>query len=241
MKKGIYFVPGLFTLGNAGLGFYSIISSIERNFTSSAWAILLAVILDVFDGRIARLTRSTSRFGLEFDSLADLISFGLAPSILMYQVVLKNIGWGVLVAFLFAIAGVLRLARFNVRVMEKDIAYFDGLCIPVAGGMLASFYVLPFWAKETHLFFSAIPLIMIFLSLLMVSKIKYINLKKVRLTKRQPFKILIIMVVALVIWFFSTELISIIFLAYFLGYTLSGILNALWRFYRLRLEWVKQR
>lgn len=241
MKKGIYFVPGLFTLGNAGLGFYSIICSIERNFTSSAWAILLAVILDVFDGRIARLTKSTSRFGLEFDSLADLISFGLAPSILMYQVVLRNIGWGVLVAFLFAIAGVLRLARFNVRVMEKDVAYFDGLCIPVAGGMLASFYVLPFWAKETHLFFSVIPLIMIFLSFLMVSKIKYINLKKVRLTKRQPFKILIIMVVALVIWFFSTEMISIIFFLYFLSYTLSGIFNALWRFYRLRLEWVKQR
>jgi CDP-diacylglycerol--serine O-phosphatidyltransferase len=241
VKKGIYFIPGLFTLGNAGLGFYSIISSVERNFTSSAWAILLAVILDVFDGRIARLTKSTSRFGLEFDSLADLISFGLAPSILMYQVVLRDIGWGVLVAFLFVIAGVLRLARFNVRVMEKDIAYFDGLCIPVAGGMLASFYVLPFWAKETQLFFSVIPLIMIFLSFLMVSKIKYINLKKVRLTKRQPFKILIIMVVALVIWFFSTEMISIIFLVYFLSYTLSGILNALWKFYRLRLEWVKQR
>ncbi|MDH5174685.1 MAG: CDP-diacylglycerol--serine O-phosphatidyltransferase, partial [Elusimicrobiota bacterium] len=128
MKKGVYFVPGLFTLGNAGLGFYSIISSIERNFTSSAWAILLAVILDVFDGRIARLTRSTSRFGLEFDSLADLISFGLAPSILIYQVVLRDIKGGVLVAFLFVIAGVLRLARFNVKVVEKDIAYFDGLC-----------------------------------------------------------------------------------------------------------------
>ncbi|MDH5174455.1 MAG: CDP-diacylglycerol--serine O-phosphatidyltransferase, partial [Elusimicrobiota bacterium] len=153
----------------------------------------------------------------------------------------RNIGWGVLVAFLFAIAGVLRLARFNVRVVEKDIAYFDGLCIPVTGGMLASFYVLPFRAKEMHLLFSAIPLIMIVLSFLMVSKIKYINLKKIRLTKRQPLKILIVMVVALVIWFFSTELISIIFLIYFVGYALSGIVNALWKFYRLRLEWVKQR
>lgn len=241
MKKVIYFVPGLFTLGNAGLGFYSIIFSIERNFTSSAWAILLAVILDVFDGRIARLTRSTSRFGLEFDSLADLISFGLAPSILMYQVVLRDIKWGALVAFLFVICGVLRLARFNLKVLEKGIAYFDGLCIPVAGGMLASFYVLPLRAEEMHLFFSVIPVIMILLSFLMVSKIKYINLKKVRLTKRQPFKILIIMVVALVIWFFSTELISIIFLIYFVGYTLSGMVNALWKFYRLHLEWVKQR
>ena len=125
--------------------------------------------------------------------------------------------------------------------MEKDIAYFDGLCIPVAGGMLASLYVLPLGAKEMHLFFGIIPVIMLLLSFLMVSKIKYINLKKVRLTKRQPFKILIIMVVALVIWFFSTELISIIFLIYFVGYALSGIVNALWKFYRLRLEWVKQR
>jgi len=96
-------------------------------------------------------------------------------------------------------------------------------------------------AEEMHLFFSVIPVIMILLSFLMVSKIKYINLKKVRLTKRQPFKILIIMVVALVIWFFSTELISIIFLIYFVGYTLSGMVNALWKFYRLHLEWVKQR
>ncbi|MFB0526652.1 MAG: CDP-diacylglycerol--serine O-phosphatidyltransferase [bacterium] len=241
MKKGIYFVPGLFTLGNAGLGFYAIITSIERNFTSSAWAILLAVILDVFDGRIARLTRSTSRFGLEFDSLADLISFGLAPSILMYQLVLKDIRWGMLVAFLFVICGVLRLARFNVKASEKDIAYFDGLPIPVAGGMLASFLVLPFWTKEMYFFFSLIPLIMIVLSFLMVSKIKYINLKKVRLTRKQPLKILVVMVVALVIWFFSTKIISIIFLVYFVGYTLLGIVNALWGFYRLRLEWVKQR
>jgi len=241
VKKGIYFVPGLFTLGNIGLGFYSIISSIERNFTSSAWAILLAVILDVFDGRIARLTKSTSRFGLEFDSLADSVSFGVAPSILMYQVVLKNMRGGTLVAFLFMIAGVLRLARFNVKVAEKDIAYFDGLPIPVGGGMLASLFVLPFWAEETYFFYGSIPLIMIALSFLMVSKIKYINFKKVRVTRRQPFKILIIMLVVLIVWFFSTSLISMLFLIYFVGYTLSGIVNALWRFYKLHPVWVKQR
>jgi CDP-diacylglycerol--serine O-phosphatidyltransferase len=240
MKKGIYFVPGLFTLGNAGLGFYSIIAAIERNFSSSAWSILLAIILDVFDGRIARVTRSTSRFGLEFDSLADSISFGLAPSILMYQVLLKDIRWGVLVAFLFVITGVLRLARFNIQAAEKDITYFDGLPIPVAGGMLASFLVSPLWAKETHLFLGSIPPIMIVLSFLMVSKIRYVNFKKLRLTKMQPLKILIVMVVTLVIWFFSTRIISLMFIVYFIGYALSGIVTALWRIYRLRLEWVKQ-
>ena len=240
MKKGIYFIPGLFTMGNAGLGFYSIIAAIERNFISSAWSILLAVILDVFDGRIARLIRSTSRFGLEFDSLADSISFGLAPSILMYQVILKDMRWGVLVAFLFMIAGVLRLARFNVKAADKDIAYFDGLPIPVAGGMLASFFVSPFWAKETHLFFGSIPLIMIVLSFLMVSKIKYINFKKLRLTRRQPLKVLIIILTILLIWFFSTKIISIIFVAYFVAYALSGIVTLLWTFYRLHLAWVKQ-
>lgn len=240
MKKGIYFLPGLFTMGNAGLGFYSITAAIDRNFTSSAWSILLAIILDVFDGRIARVTRSTSRFGLEFDSLADSISFGLAPSILMYQVLLKDIKWGILVAFLFMIAGVLRLARFNVKAAEKDITYFDGLPIPVAGGMLASFLVSPLWAKETHFFLGSIPLIMIVLSFLMVSKIRYINFKKLRLTKRQPLKVLIVMVVTLVIWFFSTRIISLIFVVYFIGYALSGIVPALWRIYRLRLDWVKQ-
>lgn len=241
MRKGIYFVPGIFTLGNLGLGFYSIICSIEGNFTSGAWAILLAVILDVFDGRIARLTKSTSRFGLEFDSLADSISFGLAPSILMYRAVVKEMRWGVLIAFLFVITGVLRLARFNVKATEGDIAYFDGLPIPVAGGMLASFFVLPFWSREMHLFYSSVPLIMIGLSFLMVSKIKYINFKKVRLTRRQPLKILTIMVAALIIWFFSTRIISIIFLVYFVSYTLSGIANALWRFYRLHPVWLKER
>jgi len=241
VRKGIYFVPGIFTLGNAGLGFYSIISCIEGNFTSGAWAILLAVILDAFDGRIARLTRSTSRFGLEFDSLADSISFGLAPSILMYLVVLKHMRWGVLIAFLFTIAGVLRLARFNVKATERDIAYFDGLPIPVAGGMLASFLVLPFWSRETHFFYGLMPLIMIVLSFLMVSRIKYINFKKVKLTRKQPLKILTIMLGALIIWFFSTSIISIIFLAYFVSYTLFGIVNALWRFSRLHPVWVKQR
>jgi len=240
VKKGIYFVPGLFTLGNAGLGFYSIIASIERNFTSSAWAILLAVILDVLDGRIARVTRSTSRFGLEFDSLADLVSFGMAPSILMYQIVLKDLRPGMLISFLFMIAGVFRLARFNVKAAEKDTVCFDGLPIPVAGGLLASFLVSPIWPKEEHFFFGAMPLIMIVLSFLMVSKIKYINFKSVRLTRRQPFKILIIVLVALIIWFFSTQIISIIFVVYFVGYALSGIVNALWKSYRLRLDWVKQ-
>ena len=241
MKKGVYFVPGLFTLGNAGLGFYSITASIEGNFTSSAWAILLAVILDVFDGRIARLTKSTTKFGLELDSLADSISFGVAPSILMYQVVLKEMRWGLLIAFFFMLAGVLRLARFNVKAAEKDIAYFDGLPIPVGGGLLASFLVLPFWPKETNPFLGLMPLFMPFLSFLMVSKIKYINLKKVRLTRKQPLKILMIVLAALVVWHFSTEVISVIFLLYFAGYTLLGLIEALWSFCRSGLVWVKQR
>lgn len=241
MKKGIYFVPGLFTLGNAGLGFYSVIASIDRNFNTSAWAILLAVILDVFDGRIARLTRSTSKFGLEFDSLADSISFGVAPSILMYQMVLRDIRRGILIAFLFLIAGVLRLARFNVKSAEKDIVYFDGLPIPVAGGMLASFVVSPFWARDIQLFLALIPLITIVLSFLMISNIKYPNLKKIRLTRRQPLKTLIIVLVALVIWFFSSRIISIIFFVYFVAFTLSGIFNALWKFSRLHLHWLRER
>jgi len=240
VNKRIYFVPGLFTMGNAGLGFYSIIASIERNYALSAWSILLAIILDVFDGRIARMTKSTSKFGIEFDSLADSLSFGVAPPILMYQVLLRGMRWGVLVAFLFAIAGVLRLARFNVKSAEKDIVCFDGLPIPVAGGMLASLIVSPLWAKETHLLFGSIPLVMMGLSFLMVSKIKYVNLKNFRLTGRQPFKILIIMLFILIIWFFSTAIISTIFVVYFIGYTLSGMVNAMWRLYRSSLAWVKE-
>ena len=143
MKKGIYILPNLFTLGNMLCGFYSIISTIEGRFHHAAVAIFIAALADGLDGKIARLTKTCSRFGVEFDSLADLVSFGVAPALLIYIWALRpyqRVGW--LAAFLFVICGALRLARFNVQVYTSENKYFTGLPIPAAATTIASFVLL---------------------------------------------------------------------------------------------------
>src|SRR3989338_10848505 len=142
VKKGVYVLPSLFTTASMFCGFFSIIRSINSfnssvtHFTDAAWAIIIAVFFDGIDGRIARLTKTTSRFGVEYDSLSDLLSFGIAPAILMYVWGLKpygRLGW--LAAFLYFVCGALRLARFNTQNPSNAKRYFKGLPIPCAAGM----------------------------------------------------------------------------------------------------------
>ena len=137
MKKGIYILPSIFTLGNMFCGFYAIIAVLSDHFQAAAVAILLAGVFDALDGRVARLTNSCSKFGVEFDSLADLVSFGLAPGILIYMWALKpfgRIGW--LASFLFVVCGALRLARFNCQIHTSESWSFTGLPIPMAAGTI---------------------------------------------------------------------------------------------------------
>lgn len=245
MLKGIYVLPNLFTLGNLGAGFFSIINSFSGNFTAASWAILIAVGLDILDGQTARLTRTTSKFGVEFDSLADLVSFGLAPAVLMYSLILHRYGKvGILVAFLFVVGGALRLAKFNVKAGESDISYFSGLPIPAAGGILATFVVIySMYAKETNsrmiplitknvpLLYKFIPLFMLILSYLMVSNLRYASFKAFRLNKRKSFRIFIFIVVAsVIIWMYPENMILLILTVYIL----SGIFDLLWRTYQLQ-------
>jgi CDP-diacylglycerol--serine O-phosphatidyltransferase len=179
--KTLYLIPNLFTLGNAFCGFYAIIAAINGRYFTACVAILVAGLFDVLDGKIARVTKSSSKFGVEFDSLADLISFGVAPGLLVYLWSLRpygKVGW--LAAFLFVACGALRLARFNVLVDKVSMDRFVGLPIPMAAGTLASFIILQEKITGRLPHDTVIMAILTYaLALLMVSKIKYRSFKKV--------------------------------------------------------------
>jgi CDP-diacylglycerol--serine O-phosphatidyltransferase len=225
MKKGIYILPNLITMGNIFCGFYAIIAVLNGFYQHAAIAILTAGILDGLDGWVARLTQATSRFGIEFDSLADLVSFGLAPALLTYCWALKpagRIGWSA--AFLFVICGALRLARFNVQFSSSESKYFTGLPIPTAAGVIASLVLL-----YNHFRFSLpeplfIMLLTYMLAFLMVSTIKYRSIKEVHLKKRKPFSIL---VAASLLLFILAAQPQLMLFALFSLYTLSGVVESI--------------
>jgi CDP-diacylglycerol--serine O-phosphatidyltransferase len=191
--RGVYLLPNLITTGSLFAGFYAIVASIDGRFYAAAVAILVSLVLDGLDGRIARITKSTSGFGVQYDSLADLVAFGVAPGILVYLWALKpyhQFGW--VAAFLFVVCGALRLARFNVQQGSMDPRYFNGLPIPAAATMIATaiifYYQIGEWAPERHIYI----LVMIYLlSFLMVSNIKYMSFKKMELFRRHPFHTLV--------------------------------------------------
>lgn len=189
----IYILPNLVTTGNLFCGFFAIISAIKGEFLTSAYYIVAASFFDLLDGRLARLTRSTSKFGAEYDSLCDLCSFGMAPAILLYQWSLNpfgRIGW--LACFLFVTCGALRLARFNVQanIIEKN--YFQGLPIPMAAGIVAS-SVLAFTDLGIVPTANVGLLAMTFLlSFVMVSTFRYRSFKDLDLKERLPFRYLVV-------------------------------------------------
>ncbi len=169
-------VPSLFTTLNMFCGFLSLIHTMQNDFGTAAWFIIIAAIFDSLDGVMARLTKSSSDFGVELDSLADVVSFGVAPSFLIYQLHLHTLGsWGVIISAMPMIFGAMRLARFNVSLVGYDKDYFRGLPIPATGIMISSF-VLTYAntgtiLSETSAIFLA-PVVVL-LSLLMVSTFKY--------------------------------------------------------------------
>jgi CDP-diacylglycerol---serine O-phosphatidyltransferase len=240
MKKGIYILPSLFTLGNLACGFASIIFSIEGDFTKAAWLILIAGVFDLFDGRIARMTNTTSQFGVEFDSLADIVASGVAPAIMIYNLALyTRPTWGLIISLMFVVAGALRLARFNSSITTTDQNYFQGLPLPAAAGVLASFVIvyglferevtkktIPIIMKEMPFLYKMIPLVVILLSYLMVSNIRYSSLKKFKLVRPKTFhNIVLIFIAVFLIWRYPENMMLIIFSAYLL----SGLVGLLLR------------
>ena len=186
-------VPSLFTTLNIFCGFLSIVFASQEKYDIAAWAIIIAAVFDSLDGVMARMTHSSSQFGVELDSLADVVSFGAAPSFMVYQVYLRTMGqWGILIAALPVVLGAIRLARFNVQLVGFDKDYFNGLPIPMQAITVCAF-ILQYNGGKISTDSSGIWLILlvVVLSLLMVSRVKYDTMPK--LTKVQlkshPFEI----------------------------------------------------
>jgi len=235
LKKGIYLIPSLFTTGNLFCGFFSMIAAIEGQFFQAAILIIIAHLLDGLDGAIARITKTTSQFGVEFDSLADLISFGVAPAVLVYFWALSPLGtWGWLAASLYVICGALRLARFNVQVSTVEKTHFIGLPIPAAAEMIvATVLIYQFLGGVTAFHKPVILLLVIYvLAGLMVSNFRYLSLRQLDIRKRHPFWLLLSAILLIKLGIAEPQ---IMLFGVFLLYTLSGPLLGLFSmFYRGR-------
>jgi CDP-diacylglycerol--serine O-phosphatidyltransferase len=244
-RGGRVLVPSLFTVGNMACGFYAVLASYREEFNAAATAILVGMVFDALDGRVARLVRGTSRFGVEFDSLADFLTFGVAPAGLMYSFILRDYAsWSYPLAFLFALCGALRLARFNVAAQEEaggSGAHFKGLPIPGAAGFLASFVLLYQIIEEGRpartwrilmeripALYGLAPVMIVVLSILMISTIPYPTFKQSQLVRpHSVWKLLGISTLALVIFIYPQNAIFLLFFAYILmgpvGWVAGGI------------------
>jgi len=223
----IYVLPNLLTTMNMFFGFFAIIYAINGNFMWAAYAIVIAAVFDLLDGRVARITKSTSRFGAEYDSLSDLISFGLAPGLLLFLWSLEpfgRVGW--LASFFYVACGALRLARFNVTHQTLEKAYFQGLPIPMAAGIVAS-SVLAFEDLELDATRSWVLLAMTFLlGFVMVSNFRYRSFKDIDLRHRRPFEYLVFGVFLMAIVAIRPE--TTLFVL-FLTYAILGAIFGIWR------------
>jgi len=226
MRRGIYILPNLFTTGNLFCGFWAIISVFQEKFFFAAVAILLASAFDILDGKVARLSGATSKFGVQYDSLADLVSFGIAPAVLAFSWALRPYGrFGWLADFLFVVCGALRLARFNIQSTSVEIKYFKGLPIPAAASMIALTILLYLRLIETGWVKDIIILIMIWvLAFLMVSNIRYFSLKELDLSKRKPFSLFIFVILSMIVIIMEP---TIMLFGFVLLYVFSGPVNML--------------
>ena len=234
-RKGIYILPNLFTTAALFAGFYAIVQAMNGQFELAPLAIFIAMVMDGLDGRVARWTHTESDFGAQYDSLADMISFGLAPALVMYEWALSGLGkLGWLAAFLYAACAALRLARFNVQHGTADKRYFVGLPSPSAAAVTMGLV----WVMHSYgvpgkeISFLALGFT-IFAGIAMVSNMRYFSFKQFNVKERAPF----IGVIAIVLIFvlISLDPPQVLFLL-FLGYALSGPLGAVFRKVRHRGE-----
>lgn len=207
MKKGIYILPNTLTLMGMFFGFYAILAAIKGNFMVASWAVIVAMIFDGLDGFVARLTQSTTRFGIELDSLSDLVAFGVAPALIIFLSSIKafgRVGW--LAAFLFVACGAMRLARYNVQMVTTERKSFMGM--PIPGAALIMVTMVLFSGKmQMELARSLFALVLTFsLSVLMVSTLRFHGLKEIDFKKRKPFWLLVAIVVGFVAMAMHPEL-----------------------------------
>lgn len=237
-SRGVYLLPNLFTTSALFAGFYSIIAAYNGDFRSAGIAIIVAMVLDGFDGRVARMTNTTTEFGAEYDSMADMISFGMAPAFLMYTWSLSSLtaahygqlGW--VIAFVYTACCGLRLARFNVAVGTADKRFFQGLACPSAGAILASFvWVMTDMGIEGESLVVLASAMTLFSGIAMVSTLTYYSFKDLGTNKKVPFAMLVALLLLFVIT--AVDPPKMILIAA-VAYGLSGPLYYLFRVYRKR-------
>lgn len=242
MRKGIYILPNLITLSSMFAGFYSIVASLNSDYERAAWAIMIASVFDVLDGWVARITHTATRFGIEMDSLSDVISFGVAPGVLVYTWTLSSfgkIGW--LGSFFLVSCAALRLARFNVQMGSTEKKHFTGLPTPASALVIAT-TVLAY--EEILHILEHLKLVQLadavgkdywvlaltfMLAGLMVSNITYHSLKEANLKERRPFGILVVIAAFLAVVAYHPEL--VLFLVS-ISYVAVGLLEALFKLFK---------
>lgn len=237
--RGVYLLPNLFTTANLFAGFYAIICAINGQFYIASAAIFVAMVLDGLDGRVARMTNTQSAFGAEYDSMSDMVAFGVAPALLSYKWALSELGnVGLAVAFIYAACAALRLARFNTQIGVVDKRWFIGLASPAAAGVVAGLV----WAISQHdvygkdmpmiagLLFAAVVAVV---GLLMVSNIKYYSFKDLDLKGRVPFVVILVAVLAFAVVFSDPPRVLLLL---FLIYAASGPINLALRLRRVRTK-----
>lgn len=234
LRHGVYLLPNLVTTAGLFAGFYSIILTVNHEYFLAAVMILVAQLCDGLDGRIARLTHSASPFGIQYDSLADVIAFGVAPGILVYTWALTPWGrWGWLAATLYVACGALRLARFNVQVGTVERRHFVGLPIPAAAAQIAAIVLLYYWLGGEGAAHKRLLMLLVVFAVagLMVSEFRYFSFKELKIHRRHPFWVLLGLIGLAILGIGAPE--PVLFLVV-TGYVLSAPLVAAWRLARGR-------
>ena len=235
-RKGIYLLPNLFTTFGIFCGFYGIVASMSGHFANAAFALFIAMLMDSFDGRVARMTNTTSDFGAEYDSLADIVSFGVAPALIAYNwahlAQLGKLGW--LAAFTFVVCGALRLARFNIMPETIDKKYFQGLPIPAAAAVIIG---LVWFGEEMKWDRTSmdipVAIIITLCGLLMVSNFRYHSFKEVDWKDKVPF-VSVLLLVLIIVMVASNP--PIVLFPVFSLYLLSGPIVTLRQFNKVKSE-----
>jgi CDP-diacylglycerol--serine O-phosphatidyltransferase len=232
-RRGIYLLPNLFTTAALFTGFYAIVMAMNQRFDNAAVAIFIAMILDWLDGRVARLTRTQSAFGAQYDSLSDMVCFGAAPALVIYEWALKDLGrFGWIAAFVYCAGAALRLARFNTNIDVVDKRFFQGLPSPAAAALVAGFLWL---ASDNKIPVDdyGLPWVAAFLTLYagitMVSNVPFYSFKDINLRRSVPFTVISLVVLGFVL--ISSDPPIVLFLL-FVAYGLSGYVYWVWKKHR---------
>lgn len=230
-RRGIYLLPNLFTTAALFAGFFAIVQAMNFKFDLAAMAIIVAMVFDGLDGRVARLTHTQSAFGAEYDSLSDMVSFGAAPALVVYEWALKDLNrWGWIAAFLYCACAALRLARFNTNIDVVDKRYFQGLPSPAAAALMAGLI----WIMDDYQIQGKhidwwVWTVTVFAALSMVSNLKFYSFKDINLRRSVPFWAVLVVVLFFVV--ITIDQPRVLF-GIFVAYGLSGYIIWLWEFTR---------